>query len=261
MLTLYHLRISHFSEKARWGLESKGLDYRSVALVPGLHILRVRRVGGGSTVPVLVDSESGATLTDSTDILHYLDRLRRQPALFPEDPDEGARVAELEEFFDEHCARHLSGYLYHFLLDHPRVLARRWSEGLGPLQRPLARMAARLLPSVMRRKRNINARTAAEHRRCFMAALDRVERELDRSGGEYLVGGRFSAADLAGACLIGPAVQPPGSPWRVPDADHPADTGFPPREVVEFLAEVQQRPAAEWVATVWARHRRPQPAG
>ena len=44
----------------------------------------------------------------------------------------------------------------------------------------------------------------------MLAALDRLDDEL--GGGEYLVGDRFTVADLTAAALFYPLVPPPGGP-------------------------------------------------
>jgi glutathione S-transferase len=55
-------------------LDEYGLEYNSRFVEP-LHSDRdvVKRVSGSRTVPVLVDPETGATLTESANIVDYLD--------------------------------------------------------------------------------------------------------------------------------------------------------------------------------------------
>jgi glutathione S-transferase len=55
-------------------LDEYGLEYNSRFVEP-LHSERdvVKRVSGSRTVPVLVDPEKGATLTESANIVDYLD--------------------------------------------------------------------------------------------------------------------------------------------------------------------------------------------
>ena len=55
-------------------LNEYGLEYNSRFVEP-LHSERdvVKRVSGSRTVPVLVDPETGATLTESANIVDYLD--------------------------------------------------------------------------------------------------------------------------------------------------------------------------------------------
>lgn len=254
MLTLYHLAVSHYSEKARWALEFKGLDARSRQLTPGLHVLHTRWLGGNGTVPVLRDSETGATIADSTDILHYLERIRPLPPLFPDDDAAATRVSEVEEQFDA-TARHVSRFLYHHVLDHPAVLRAAWSAGLPTHRRLLVRVLVPLLVTPMRRARRIDAQTARESRERVLAALDCLQEMVREQGAGYLVGGRFSAADLTAASVLAPAVRPPGSPWDPGRRAVPQSPGFPPSEMTAFLREVGAHPAAEWVGRIWRLHR------
>ena len=86
-------------------------------------------------------------------------------------------------------------------------------------------------------------------RRDVLAGFDRLEAELDAAGGEYLVGERFSVADLTAAALFYPVVTPPEGPQILP-ADPPA--GF-----AAFQDSVSDRPGFKWVETMYARHREP----
>ena len=81
----------------------------------------------------------------------------------------------------------------------------------------------------------------------MLAALDRLEAELD--GGEYLVGDRFSVADLTAAALLYPLVFPPEGP-SVP----------PPAGYERFRAPLADRPGYRWVEEMFRRHRSPAPA-
>jgi glutathione S-transferase len=86
-------------------------------------------------------------------------------------------------------------------------------------------------------------------RRDVLAGFDRLEAELDSAGGEYMVGERFSVADLTAAALFYPVVTPPEGPQILP-ADPPA--GF-----AAFRDSVSDRPGFKWVETMYARHREP----
>ncbi len=257
MLTLYHLYVSHFSEKVRWALDYKGLSYRSRLLVPGAHILTVKRVAGTSTVPVLVDSETDVVVRDSTDILHYLDRICPDPALFPYDAEDAARAAEIESFCDEHCAPNVARYLYFYVTQYPELLGQLFQRGLGPGRRLLVRLLLPLVRRGMQRRSALTLDNTIRRRAELFAALDQIELWISAAGGSFLVGDHFGAADLAAAAVLGPAVRPAGSPWdpeRFENMSIPA--GYPPEEVAEFLRVVGSRPAGEWVREMWARHRR-----
>lgn len=72
--TLYRLQACPFCERVVRKLDEYGLEYNSRFVEP-LHSERdvVKRVSGSRTVPVLVDPETGATLTESANIVDYLD--------------------------------------------------------------------------------------------------------------------------------------------------------------------------------------------
>jgi glutathione S-transferase len=258
VLTLYHLFVSHFSEKARWALDYKGLPYRSRLLVPGAHLLTAKRVAGSSTVPILVDSENKVVVKDSTDILHYLDRMCSSPPLFPHDADDAARVAEIENFCDEHCAPNVGSYLYFYITQYPQVLGRLFQQGLGPAERLLVRLSLPLVRRGIQRRRALTPDNTSRRRADLLAALDQVERWISAAEGPFLVGDQFSAADLTVAALLGPAVRPAGSPWDPANLDEmPMPIGYPPEEVTEFFREIGARPVADWVREMWTNHRRP----
>ena len=83
----------------------------------------------------------------------------------------------------------------------------------------------------------------------MLAGFDRLEAELDAAGGEYLVGERFSVADLTAAALFYPVVTPPEGPQILP--------GDPPPGFAAFQDSVSDRPGFKWVETMYARHREP----
>ena len=81
----------------------------------------------------------------------------------------------------------------------------------------------------------------------MLAALDRLEAEL--GDGEYLVGDRFSVADLTAASLFYPLASPAEGPL---DPDSLSAKGFE-----EFRAPLESRRGVEWVREMFRRHRRP----
>jgi glutathione S-transferase len=76
------------------------------------------------------------------------------------------------------------------------------------------------------------------------AALDHLEAEL--AGRDYLVGGRFSVADLTAAALFYPLVRPEEGPKLPPQ----------PAALERFRAPLKERPGYRWVEEMFRRHRR-----
>jgi glutathione S-transferase len=76
---LWHLKVSHYNEKARWALDYKGVPHLRRAEVPGAHRKVARELTGGSTFPVLV--VDGDAIGDSTQIIEYLETRYPEPPL------------------------------------------------------------------------------------------------------------------------------------------------------------------------------------
>jgi glutathione S-transferase len=73
-ITLYRLQACPFCERAVRVLNDLGLEYRS-RFVEARHSRRdvVKRVSGARTVPALVDESTGVTMSESANIVKYLE--------------------------------------------------------------------------------------------------------------------------------------------------------------------------------------------
>jgi glutathione S-transferase len=73
-ITLYRLQACPFCERVVRKLDEYDLEYHSRFVEP-LHSKRnvVKRVSGRRTVPAIVDTNTGVTMTESGRIVEYLD--------------------------------------------------------------------------------------------------------------------------------------------------------------------------------------------
>jgi len=73
-ITLYRLQACPFCERVVRTLDELGLDYDS-RFVEARHSRRdvVKRVSGKRTVPALVDGNTGVTMSESANIVEYLE--------------------------------------------------------------------------------------------------------------------------------------------------------------------------------------------
>jgi glutathione S-transferase len=243
---LWHLPISHFSEKARWALDWKRVPHRRRVMPPGLHPLGGLMLtrGRAFTMPVLV--LGGVTICDSTAIVGALEEQRLgERSLYPSDPASRARALELEDWFDENVGPAARQWAFNALLTEPEavrafaVKQTEWAPFRVPtdLFAPGAKAFLDLRYSV-----GDEAEVQAARGR-LVEALDRLEAELD--GGEFLVGNRFTIADLTAAALFYPLVLPREGPWE------PVRTAA----FEEFQSTVRDRPGFHWVEDVFRRHR------
>jgi len=240
---LWQFRFSHFNEKARWALDWKRFPHVRRSLLPGLHVPRVMWMTGQKSVPVLV--VDGHAVRDSTRIIETVEALRPDPPLYPPDEPARRRALALEEHFDEELGPHIRRALFYDLLPHGDVAAEVLTIGARPATRAIYTAMFPVIRAAMRMDMRIDETGARLGREKTVAALDRVEAELQPSG--YLVGDRFTVADLTAAALLSPLVLPPEFPYPLPAA--------PPESIASFRASLAGRPAFRWVEEMYRRHR------
>jgi glutathione S-transferase len=241
---LWHLPVSHYSEKVRWALDHKRVQHERHAPIGGYHIAvaLVLTRGRHYTLPVL--ELHGQRIGDSTAIIAALERAYPDPPLYPADPEERRRALALEDFFDEQLGPFVRRYAFHAL----RGDRERFDElAAGQVPPALARYR-RAAGAYARAYTAMRFQTASERRAeealaKVMAALDRIESELGDD--QYLVGDRFTVADLTAAALFYPLVLPPEGPLQM-DA---------PAAVNDVRNSLSTRRGYRYVQEMFARHR------
>jgi glutathione S-transferase len=214
---LWHLKVSNFNEKARWALDYKGVSHLRRAAVPGRHVAIAERLTGGRTFPVLILQH--VAIGDSTRIIEALEHRFPEPALYPPDPVARRQALELEDFFDEELGPHVRLLVVHHMLPSAKLTLDAFVPDLSAVRRLVARAA---FPAVRRRfitQLAIETGSVELAYRKVAAAGRRFQAELEPSG--YLVGDRFTVADLTLAALVAPAVAPEQFPYPQPQRGHP----------------------------------------
>jgi len=240
--TLWHFRVSHYNEKARWALDWKALPHRRRALLPGPHLPVVWWHTGQKQVPALrLGSE---TIVDSTRIIAALEAHRPDPPLYPSDATARARALALEDYCDEELGPHLRRVFFHHTLEVPEIALASLTVGESDLARRSYGLAFPLVRAILRRDLGLDGPRTEESRRRIEAVLARLGDEIGPAG--YLVGDRFSVADLAGAALLAPLVRPPAFPYALPPLV-PA--------LAAWRARLAESRAFRWVDDMYRRHR------
>ena len=203
---LVTIPISHFCEKARWALERAGLDYEERRHIQIVHQIAARRAGGGKTAPVLATPDG--VFADSRAIMRYADEhLPASARLYPADRLERKEVLALEDRFDAVIGIEGRRWLYHEVFKDPKPFTPYNLTGVPAWERRVFPFVLAPAKLYINRYLDIDDATAAR-------ALERVDEELAfvaellSDGRRYLVGDRFSAADLAFAALCAPLVVP-----------------------------------------------------
>jgi len=240
---LYQFSGSHYNEKARWALDWKGAAHERQSLLPGPHMRTVKKLTNGATVQVPVLVEAQQVIPGSAAIIEHLERLHPEPALYPADPTQRARALEIQSEFDEQVGPATRLALFHEVMD-ARYALSLFAEGQTAFARVAYRAAFPAVHQVMKKTMKINDQSAATARVRSREALDFVAAEAGPSG--YLVGERFSVADLCCAALLMPCVD-------VSDLGGPAPARGP--KLDGWYARWAELPGAEWVREIYRRHR------
>jgi glutathione S-transferase len=238
---------SHYCEKARWALDLAGVAYTEERYPPILHYPACRRAGGGRTTPVLITDVG--VFADSTDILEFLDSRHGDSFRpYPTDTVQRAGVTELEELFDTGLGPHSRRLAYFHLLPDRKLLCASVLAGVGRRDRAIFVALLPLMRALMRKGMRINASSAGRSLERVREVFHTVEQRL-ASGRRYLVGDRFTAADLSFAALAAPLLLPRNYGVPLPTlADLPA-------AVLPLVDELRASPAGEFGLRIYRDHR------
>ena len=214
MTRLVTIPLSHFCEKARWALDLAGVRYREEGHAPGLHRLALVRLRA-TTVPVLVTD--GRVVRGSDQILRWVDHAHGL-GLVPERRADRQEVERWTTLFDARLGPDARLWFYSWATEDPRLFVAALSPNVRRVERGLLRRLRPALARGIRRHFAIGPATrdeAGERLSDVLAAA--AER---RDGSPYLVGDRFTGADLTFAALAAPLVFPRsyGSPLPPQDA-------------------------------------------
>ncbi len=252
-IRLITIPMSHYCEKARWAIERLGLPYHEERHLQGFHYLRSLWCSGGPHVPVLVDNEQ--VITDSTSILKHLDHYASPEArLYPDNPRERQQVEELEDQFDEVLGVESRRWIYFHYLPHPRAALHVANQGVPAAEKFLGPLCYPFMKSIIRRRLRVYEPEVDAGLTRAQEIVHKID-ELLFDGREYLVGDRFSAADLTLACMMAPFVLPAQYGIRLPTIEEA------PVTMRETVREFRNTDAGQFALRLFAMKRRPAGAG
>ena len=243
-VVLHQFRHSHFNEKARWGLDWKGIPHRRVSYLPGPHLPRIRRLSGQTATPVL--DLDGECIAGSARILEALEARFPERPLHPRDPELRQESLQIQSEFDAEVGPAVRTALFSVLIDEPTHLCRIFAGDASAPARLLYRASFPIARGMIARANGTTDPKGIE--RAFertRRALDFVEKQVGPSG--YLVGDAFSIADLCCASLLAPLVNPEHPDMRSPEPV--------PASVQALHAGFREHRATRWVLEQYARHR------
>ncbi|CAN5510897.1 hypothetical protein BH10ACT11_BH10ACT11_13090 [soil metagenome] len=240
---LITIPISHFCEKARWALDRAGVAYTEKPHLQLIHVGAAKLAGGGRTVPVFV-AEDGQVLAESSEILRWADSVSKPGRrLYPEG-EAGEQATRLEAELDHGFGPDGRLWMYHGTLP---VIDRmgEWATAGVPLwERGVFRVGGRAVDWTIRRYLSIDGASALAARERVDQVFDDVAERLS-DGRSYLLGDRFTAADLTFAALAAPMLLPEryGSPLPPVEAM--------PAAMAEEVRGLREHPAGRFAERIY----------
>lgn len=243
---LYVFAISHYCEKARWALDLLGIDYRLRHLAPGTHFAKTEALGApGSSLPLLVAGEEIVQGSDA--IFDWADGATAGSMRLAPDPADAEACQALEQRLDDVAGVHVRRFYYsEALMEHPETVLPIFAEDLEADDRAWIEANWANVVPLMAARMDLGREQWDDARRIVEGELDFLDGLL-ADGRRYLVGDRFSRADVTAASLLAPLARP---------KEHPTygRLQVPPR-VAADLERWGDRPVARWVGEMYRMHR------
>jgi glutathione S-transferase len=240
---LHQFQFSHYNEKARWALDFKNVAHVRHSLLPGPHMIQTMRLSGQKSVPVL--GLEGDVVAGSAQIIDALEQRFPEPPLYPATIAEQRQALELQKWFDEEVGPEIRRAFFFDVLPGSKYAAELFIIGRGDLTKAIYRTLFPGIRAVMIKDMKIDAAGAARGVERTKEALDLVAKCATGSG--YLVGDRFTVADLTAAALLSPTAMPPQFSYPVPE---PRSDGLR-----RWLSRWSDHPGTAWVSEIYRKHR------
>ena len=238
---------SHYCEKVRWALDYKGIPFKPVTIMPGFHIFTIRRYAPDTSVPVLLNNRD--VVQGSSEIIDYLEQKFPSRSLTPTDAKERQECLDIENSMNIRLGKNIRQILYYRLLAYPAFIRHCFTHPLPRIKQLIFSLFYPLLRYKIFKTYVISSKKVEHAKHEFDVAM--CELEIILSQKEYLVGDKFTRADLSVASMLSLLVMPPEHPfpWReIPDL-----------QTRDFYDEYRNHPVTMWVTKMYRDHRLHEP--
>lgn len=243
---LYNFIHSHFCEKGRWTLNHHGVDFEPVYLAPGLHIAFAKKHKLPATsLPILF--VNGDKIQGSSAIIDWAEGQCAKPEKSLTPTADRQECAELENRLDDRAGVHVRRLYYsEALVEYPDRVRQVFSNDLSFFPKILLRGIWPTVRKTMIEMMDLGAEQREDSKHIIEEELDWLDDKLS-DGRKYLVGDKFSRADLTAASLLSPIVRP---------KEHPVynKISMPPK-MVSDMETWSDRQSIKWVRDMYREHR------
>lgn len=232
----------------RWLLQHYRVDYREHPHAPLFHILALKWYGfGADDYPLLVDGKKFEPMVDQI-LSHCESMAEAEKKLLPEDPALKKSVEDLQVHFRLTLGIGVVNWAYYNLLPYKNLTWASFTTGVPWYEKLSVALTYPLIRSLMIKGLNLNAEVAAEGLKKVYEGFDQVDAML-ADGRSYLVGDRFTYADLAFAGAFAPMVLAKGYGGHLPELEKT------PPKMREIIRQLRERPAGKFIQRLYDEHR------
>lgn len=244
MTTLYQFPISHYCEKARWTLDFKGVPFEIKNLMVGFHFKKLKSMVPDTTVPVIVQDK--LAIQGSDKIIDYLDQQIGDNSLTPSQPELEKQSREWENYAAKHFGEPLRCIMYDTLLEYPKILIPMFSRG-GPWYGSiLYKLIYPQLKQMVRKGLKIDDKTVRISKKLVARGMSTLLGHIREN--DYIVGNKFSRADLSVCSLLSPLLAPDGSPYA-------GALSTMPETLRQYRDATVEEDVLKWVSKIYQEHR------
>ncbi len=192
MLELHQFRHSPFCLKVRMALAAKELEYRAVEITPAIGQLSIFQKTGQKKLPVLFDKET--TICESSSIIRYLEQLKSEQRLIPENSKEESQAKIIKNCADTTLANSIRTLFIQEVMKDSELLSSLFSNGIplsvkNFLQKIPLNLAGRISEFV-----NHQAKETLKLNLAFLTTLLKDE--------NWIIGNQMSIADISVAAHL-----------------------------------------------------------
>jgi len=234
---------SHYCEAARWALDLKGVAYEREALLPGLHMMKVKRIAPETSVPVLINGDD--VVQGSRAIIDYSDRQFVGPPLMPKDDALAGEVEGFETAADKNIGIPLRAIIYNWLLADKKSVAHCFMQNSGSFDRMMFGISYPMLKRVIRQTYIPSQKYVEKARVKFEDEISRLDDHV--AGRTYLIGDRMSRADVMVASMLSIGLLPDEHSCNWPEVTDD--------RLNAFRNQYIDRPSFQWAAKLYREER------
>lgn len=233
-------------ELCRWVLDHYGVDFQEKRHAPILHLIE-QKWYGAPDYPIFIDRNIVIAVTRCI-CDYYETRCAPELKLYPQSRKEMDHVWQLWQTTHEEMGYASRTWIYYYLLPHKDMLYHPLTAGTPLWERFLVYTFYPLYWRMMWKGMKLSTDAARKD----LETTDRVFTQIDRllsDGREFLVGDRFSLADMTFATMAVPVTFPAEFQGVLPQFDRLDPV------VVKVVEEYRRRPAGKFALRMFREYR------